>query len=417
MSRARPAIIRSRSTTDGPFTVEDRDKTLPLDAKKRGGVEPAHLGDRRRRRHCFGHRHGPGRLRARARNTRSTVKPATQILARRTVKPLNPGQSITRHRATCSADLVPGTGKVALSVTPSAALDVASLLAALDRYPLGCTEQIVSRALPLLYVNELALDAQLAVDTGVDERIAKAIEIVLARQGSEGAFGLWSPGGEDAWLDAYVTDFLTRARARGFSVSGRPVQARARPLAQLCEHGARRRHRRRARARLCALRAGAQRHGAGRRSSLHRRRQARRSRRRRRPRPRSPRRSPCSATGSGPRRPSTPRSPRLPKEPAFEGGRIDYGSPLRDAAAVVTLAAEGDAPKLILVSATKRIDTARNLVTTPRRRRTPGSCSRRARSASRMSASTSTMAAQAGPALSQLTTRIELDGTAAHGDQ
>ena len=42
---------------------------------------------------------------------------------------------------------------------------------------------------------------------------------MLARQGSEGAFGLWSPGGDDAWLDAYVTDFLTRARARGFSVS------------------------------------------------------------------------------------------------------------------------------------------------------------------------------------------------------
>ena len=51
----------------------------------------------------------------------------------------------------------------------------------------------------------------------IDERIAKAIEIVLARQGSEGAFGLWSPGGDDAWLDSYVTDFLTRARTRGFS--------------------------------------------------------------------------------------------------------------------------------------------------------------------------------------------------------
>ncbi len=135
----------------------------------------------------------------------------------------------------------------------------------------------MSRALPLLYVNELSLDAQLAVDTGVDERIAKAIEIVLARQGSEGAFGLWSPGGDDAWLDAYVTDFLTRARARGFSVSGRPVQARARPLAQLCEHGARRLDRRRARAVVCALCAGPQRHGAGGRPSLHRRRQDERS--------------------------------------------------------------------------------------------------------------------------------------------
>src|SRR5262249_7736843 len=39
------------------------------------------------------------------------------------------------------------------------------------------------------------------------------------RQGSNGSFGLWSVGGDDAWLDAYVTDFLTRARERNFAVS------------------------------------------------------------------------------------------------------------------------------------------------------------------------------------------------------
>src|SRR5262249_57487732 len=39
-----------------------------------------------------------------------------------------------------------------------------------------------------------------------------------ARQGSNGSFGLWSAGGDDVWLDAYVTDFLTRARERGFAV-------------------------------------------------------------------------------------------------------------------------------------------------------------------------------------------------------
>ena len=46
----------------------------------------------------------------------------------------------------------------------------------------------------------------------------------------------------------------------------------------------------------------------------------------------------------------------------MEIGRTDYGSPLRDAAAVVTFAAEGDAAKLILVNATQRVDAARNLV-------------------------------------------------------
>jgi uncharacterized protein YfaS (alpha-2-macroglobulin family) len=42
---------------------------------------------------------------------------------------------------------------------------------------------------------------------------------VLARQNSEGAFGLWSSSSAaDTWLHAYVTDFLTRAREKNFAV-------------------------------------------------------------------------------------------------------------------------------------------------------------------------------------------------------
>jgi penicillin-binding protein 1C len=103
-------------------------------------------------------------------------------------------------------------------VSPLAALDVPGLLQALDRYPYGCSEQIVSRAMPLLYVNRLASAEALALDDKADERVKDAIERVLARQGSNGAFGLWSAGGDDAWLDAYVADFLTRARERGLAV-------------------------------------------------------------------------------------------------------------------------------------------------------------------------------------------------------
>jgi uncharacterized protein YfaS (alpha-2-macroglobulin family) len=42
---------------------------------------------------------------------------------------------------------------------------------------------------------------------------------VMTRQDSTGAFGLWSAGSDDdLWLDSFVTDFLTRARERGFAV-------------------------------------------------------------------------------------------------------------------------------------------------------------------------------------------------------
>ena len=159
---------------------------------------------------------GPGGF-ALDRNYVLAAKPANRILTRRTIRTIAAGESLTLS-GDMFADLVPGTGGVAISVGPSTALDAATLLKALDRYPFGCSEQIASRAMPLLYFNELAVESQLALDDGVDQRIRDAIDRLLARQGSNGSFGLWSVGGDDAWLDSYVTDFLTRARERGFAV-------------------------------------------------------------------------------------------------------------------------------------------------------------------------------------------------------
>jgi uncharacterized protein YfaS (alpha-2-macroglobulin family) len=147
------------------------------------------------------------------------VRPATQILTRRTVRALAKGETLTLSND-MFADFVAGTGRVGLSVAVSTSLDAATLLNALDRYPFGCSEQIASRAVAMLYVNELAAQAKLAPDGEIDTRIKDAISRLLARQGSNGSFGLWSVGGDDAWLDAYITDFLTRARERGFDVPG-----------------------------------------------------------------------------------------------------------------------------------------------------------------------------------------------------
>src|SRR4029077_16256677 len=152
-----------------------------------------------------------------ARHYALDVKAATQILARRSIRTLAKGESLTLT-ADMFSDLVPGTGSVSLSASLSTALDAATILQALDRYPHGCSEQITSRVMPLLYVNELAAGARLAQDNDIDQRIRDAIERLLARQGSNGSFGLWLAGGDDTWLDAYVTDFLTRAREKGFAV-------------------------------------------------------------------------------------------------------------------------------------------------------------------------------------------------------
>jgi len=146
------------------------------------------------------------------------VQPSAATIARRIVRALPGNGGAITVSSDLLADLVPGSGQVSVTVSPFASLDVPALLKALDRYPYGCTEQTVSRALPLLAVNQLASLEQLALDDKADERVQNAIERVLARQGGNGSFGLWGVGGDDLWLDAFVADFLTRARERQFAV-------------------------------------------------------------------------------------------------------------------------------------------------------------------------------------------------------
>src|SRR5206468_12580495 len=52
---------------------------------------------------------------------------------------------------------------------------------------------------------------------------------------------------------------------------------------------------------------------------------------------------------------------RLAPQLVLEYGRTDYGSALRDTAALVTLAAEGGAQRTTIINAVERIEAARNL--------------------------------------------------------
>src|SRR5262249_21973900 len=284
------------------------------------------------------------------------VRPATQVLARRTVKPLAKSESLTLSND-LFADLVPGSASVAVSVGLSNALDAAALLAALDRYPFGCSEQITSRALPLLYVNDLASSAHLALDTAVEQRIRESIGGLLARQGSNGSFGLWSAGGDDVWLDSYVTDFLTRARERGFAVPAIAFKLaldRLRNFVGNAEDPAKDGGRNLAYALYVLARNGAAPVGDLRyfadtkldaiatpiaKAQI------------------------AAALGMLGDRARAERvyAASLAPRPVLDYGRSDYGSVLRDAAALVTLASEGGAPRPTITGAVERVEAARNL--------------------------------------------------------
>lgn len=127
------------------------------------------------------------------------------------------GQTLTFDQ-NAFAGLLPGTASTTIAIGPLARMNAPGLLAALDRYPYGCTEQVTSKALPLLYFDEVAQAMDLPGAAAIGTRIEQAVTEILTNQGAEGSFGLWGPDSGDLWLDAYVTDFLSRARAQGYQV-------------------------------------------------------------------------------------------------------------------------------------------------------------------------------------------------------
>jgi uncharacterized protein YfaS (alpha-2-macroglobulin family) len=149
------------------------------------------------------------------------VKPPAGDIKRTTVSRLaaNGGKiTVTKDLV---HDLIASRTRINLSVGPAASLDVPGLLATLDRYPHGCAEQTVSRALPLVYANAVAAQLGIGADKELKERVQKAVDRVFEMQDASGAFGIWGPSNTDLWLTSYVTDFLTRARESGYVVKAR----------------------------------------------------------------------------------------------------------------------------------------------------------------------------------------------------
>jgi alpha-2-macroglobulin len=110
-------------------------------------------------------------------------------------------------------------GSLTLAAGPLARLNAPALLAMLDRYPYGCTEQVASQTMPLLAMQDMVSAIGLGDTSAIRARIDQSLDHILTRQSANGSFGLWQPGAGDFWLDAYVTDLLSRARAAGHDVS------------------------------------------------------------------------------------------------------------------------------------------------------------------------------------------------------
>jgi uncharacterized protein YfaS (alpha-2-macroglobulin family) len=152
---------------------------------------------------------------------RPAIAPMTETLTRR----LQPGEGLTLSHSALDPYLDGATLRASFSTVPN--LDVQTILTNLEHYPYGCLEQTISRAYPLLVAGDVAElwsldDRYKQIDK---QQLEKAIRSTLNRQRYDGLFGLWTAyDPAEPWLSAFTMDFLIRAKAKGFSIPDSAIE-------------------------------------------------------------------------------------------------------------------------------------------------------------------------------------------------
>ena len=167
---------------------------------------------------------GPGNFAVR-REWDIQVRAAQTPSAVDAVSQLEPSRELTVDREIISP-FAAGTAQVSVALSRIPGIDVPALLRALDKYPYGCIEQTTSRALPLLYYNDVALLGYGPADPKIADRVQDAIYRIVDMQIGDGSFGMWGPFSSPAaeWLQSYALDFLLRARDQKMAVPAASLQ-------------------------------------------------------------------------------------------------------------------------------------------------------------------------------------------------
>lgn len=115
--------------------------------------------------------------------------------------------------------LYPEYRKVEAAISTSPLILVAGMQRYLDNFPFGCTEQLVSKAFPLLV---MANQPWFANDTAtINTKIQATIQMIRQRQMSSGGISYWPGIGENennSFASVYAMHFLTEAKKQGIDV-------------------------------------------------------------------------------------------------------------------------------------------------------------------------------------------------------
>lgn len=112
-----------------------------------------------------------------------------------------------------------GNSKMVLEVSRIPSVNISSRFDFLYNYEHHCTEQLTSKALPLLFIEKFkAVDD---VEAGkIKANVQEAIRLLYSRQLPDGSFVYW-PGNSvaDEWVTSYAGMFLVLAQEKGYAVN------------------------------------------------------------------------------------------------------------------------------------------------------------------------------------------------------
>lgn len=145
-----------------------------------------------------------------------SVRPATPLLTN-----INSGTSQDAKKSLdIMQTLYPQYRNVDATLSTSPLILVFGLQRYLDNYPYGCTEQLTSKALPLLAMNS---QSWFTKDSNqINDKVNATIQMLSQRQMSNGGFSYWPGFGENqgnSFASVYAMHFLTEARSQEFNVS------------------------------------------------------------------------------------------------------------------------------------------------------------------------------------------------------
>ena len=122
------------------------------------------------------------------------------------------------------ADTIKETAKLTLRLSPSIASNIMGSLGYMAKYPYGCTEQTMSRFLPLCILKCTLRDLEIEnaeIENKIPKMIKKGFRKIYDYQHHDGGWGWWKTDRNEPFLSAFVIYGFHQAQKAGYKVNPR----------------------------------------------------------------------------------------------------------------------------------------------------------------------------------------------------